>query len=390
MKGMIKMQIHLRGALLLIVFTLCNLYLVNKICIGGYDVVAEGETIGFVENIEDVTDITEKMDNELYESYGIDRSLADKIELVEKFDFKNNISDKEELERQISDLSDLICCGYTLIISDNETITFKSYDDLLITLAKLQRDYVMDNAEMGFCENIEYKKEYVSKKKIYDVETGYNYLKENMLLNVVSKVRQEYASTINYDTTQINDDTMYKGSVEIIQEGEVGESLVSAEIEYINGEENTRKIISEQIITQPVAQIERIGTLDPPPGYGTGEFIYPVSGTLTSEFGPRWGSTHGGIDLAASTGTPISASDNGTVIFAGESGTYGLLVKVDHGNGYVTYYAHCSQINVAVGDVVTKGETIALVGSTGNSTGPHCHFEIRYNNVQQDPLSYLK
>ena len=384
------MQIHLKGAILLAICTLCNLYLVNRVCRGGYDVVAEGKTIGFVENIEDVTEITDKMDNELYESYGIDKSLADKIELVEKVDFKNNISDKEELEREISNLSDLICSGYTLIISDNESITFKSYDDLLIALAKIQRDYLMDGAEMGFCEKIEYKKEYVSKKNIYDAESGYNFLKENLLLNVVSKVVEEYASTINYDITQIEDDTMYKGSVEIVQEGSVGESLISAEIEYINGEENSRKIIDEKIITEPIAQIEKIGTLDPPPGFGTGEFIYPVSGRLTSEFGPRWGRTHGGIDIAASTGTEIAASDNGTVIFAGESGTYGLLVKIDHGNGYVTYYAHCSQLNVSEGDVVTKGETIALVGSTGNSTGPHCHFEIRYNDVQKDPLSYLE
>ncbi|MDY3929436.1 MAG: peptidoglycan DD-metalloendopeptidase family protein [Clostridia bacterium] len=384
------MQIHLRGAILLITFTLCNLLMVNRFCVGGYDVVAEGETIGFVESAKDVKDITDKMDNELYESYGIDKTLADKINLVEKVDFKNNISDKEELEQKISELSDLICTGYTLLISGNEIITFGNYNDLLITLAKLQQDYMIDNAQMGFCENIEYKKEYVSRKKIFDVENGYNYIKDNMLLNVVGKVREEYASAINYDTVYQEDNTMYKGSTVTVQEGEVGESLVTAEIEYINGEEKSRKVVNEKIIKKPTVQIEKIGNLDPPPGYGTGEFIYPVSGKITSNFGQRWGRLHGGTDIAASSGTPICAADNGTVVFTGESGTYGLLVKVDHGNGFVTYYAHCSQINVSIGDCVAKGETIALVGNTGNSTGPHCHFEIRYNNVQQDPMAYLK
>ena len=67
-----------------------------------------------------------------------------------------------------------------------------------------------------------------------------------------------------------------------------------------------------------------------------------------------------------------------------------MLVKIDHQNGYVTYYAHCSKINVSVGDTVKKGDIISLVGSTGNSTGPHCHFEVRYNNERKNPLDYVK
>lgn len=125
-------------------------------------------------------------------------------------------------------------------------------------------------------------------------------------------------------------------------------------------------------------------------GTGTGEFIKPIEGVFTSGFGQRWGRLHGGIDLASDIGTPICASDNATVLFTGNCGTYGLLVKLDHKNGYVTYYAHCSKINVNVGDVVNKGDIIALVGNTGNSTGPHCHFEIRYDNVPQNPLDFIK
>ena len=126
-----------------------------------------------------------------------------------------------------------------------------------------------------------------------------------------------------------------------------------------------------------------------PDGIGTGTFTVPLSGTFTSGYGQRWGRLHGGIDIAAKTGTPITASDDGKVIFTGDCGSYGLLVKIDHQNGYVTYYAHCSKISVSVGDYVQKGDIISYVGNTGNSTGPHCHFEVRYNNERKNPLDYV-
>ena len=117
--------------------------------------------------------------------------------------------------------------------------------------------------------------------------------------------------------------------------------------------------------------------------------IWPVDGIVTSGFGMRWGRIHEGIDIAASTGAPIWAAAAGTVIHAGWLGGYGNLVVLDHGNGLATAYAHCSAILVGVGQTVAQGETIALVGSTGHSTGPHLHFEVRVNGVAVDPLLYL-
>jgi murein DD-endopeptidase MepM/ murein hydrolase activator NlpD len=117
--------------------------------------------------------------------------------------------------------------------------------------------------------------------------------------------------------------------------------------------------------------------------------IWPVNGTVTSGFGMRWGRMHEGIDIAAPTGTPIWAAAAGTVVYAGWLGGYGNLVVVDHGGGFATAYAHTSAILVAVGRSVAQGETIALVGSTGHSTGPHVHFEVRVNGVAVDPLLYL-
>jgi murein DD-endopeptidase MepM/ murein hydrolase activator NlpD len=118
-------------------------------------------------------------------------------------------------------------------------------------------------------------------------------------------------------------------------------------------------------------------------------FIWPTSGTLTSGFGWRWGRMHEGIDIAAPTGTPISAAASGTVIHAGWMGGYGNLVVIDHGNGLATAYGHQSSIAVGSGTYVSQGQTIGYVGSTGHSTGPHLHFEVRVNGSPVDPLGYL-
>ncbi|HXG75174.1 MAG TPA: peptidoglycan DD-metalloendopeptidase family protein [Gaiellaceae bacterium] len=118
-------------------------------------------------------------------------------------------------------------------------------------------------------------------------------------------------------------------------------------------------------------------------------FVWPVNGPVVSGYGMRWGRLHEGIDIAAASGTPIRAAAAGTVIHAGWLGGYGNLVVVDHGNGLSTAYAHASAILVGVGQSVAQGETIALVGSTGNSSGPHLHFEVRVNGTAVDPLGYL-
>lgn len=117
--------------------------------------------------------------------------------------------------------------------------------------------------------------------------------------------------------------------------------------------------------------------------------VRPVKGIVTSRFGTRWGSTHTGTDIGASTGTPIYAAASGQVIFSGWKGTLGKLVVVSHGNGIQTYYAHCSSLLVSSGDNISAGQLIAKVGNTGRSTGPHLHFEIRLNGSALNPQSYI-
>jgi murein DD-endopeptidase MepM/ murein hydrolase activator NlpD len=120
-----------------------------------------------------------------------------------------------------------------------------------------------------------------------------------------------------------------------------------------------------------------------------GAFSWPVAGTVTSPFGARWGRMHEGIDIAASSGRPIAAAGAGRVIYAGWMSGYGNLVVIDHGGGIATAYAHQSAIASAVGQTVERGQTIGYVGSTGNSTGPHLHFEVRSAGSPVDPFGYL-
>mgnify|MGYP003588824586 CR=1 FL=1 len=128
---------------------------------------------------------------------------------------------------------------------------------------------------------------------------------------------------------------------------------------------------------------------------GTGKFIWPCTGPITSYAGwrthPVFGTTryHSGMDIAVDTGTPIKAADSGTVVYSGWMGGYGYAVMIDHGGGLVTIYGHNSELNCSEGQAVSQGQVISYAGSTGWSTGPHCHFEVRLHGEVVDPLNYL-
>jgi len=126
--------------------------------------------------------------------------------------------------------------------------------------------------------------------------------------------------------------------------------------------------------------------VEAPSGQG---LAWPVSGEVTSRFGPRWGRQHNGLDIAANTGTTVAAAGGGTVISAGPAGAFGNRVLIDHGGGLVTLYAHLSSINVSTGQTVSTGTSVGGVGCTGSCTGPHLHFETRVGGVAYDPYNYL-
>lgn len=114
-----------------------------------------------------------------------------------------------------------------------------------------------------------------------------------------------------------------------------------------------------------------------------------LRGIITSRYGGRWGRMHNGIDIADNLGTEIYASQDGSVIFSGNAGAYGNLIKIEHKYGYVTYYAHCNKLLVNVGDHVKQGQLIAQMGSTGRSTGSHVHFEVRHNGEILNPYDCI-
>jgi murein DD-endopeptidase MepM/ murein hydrolase activator NlpD len=125
------------------------------------------------------------------------------------------------------------------------------------------------------------------------------------------------------------------------------------------------------------------------PSANPGGYQWPVSGPVTSPFGWRWGRMHEGIDIGVPSGTPVHAAAAGTVIYAGWMEGYGNFVILDHGGGIATAYGHNTSLAVAVGQTVSQGQVIAYSGSTGHSTGPHVHFEVRVNGSAVDPLGYL-
>ena len=204
-------------------------------------------------------------------------------------------------------------------------------------------------------------------------------------------VETEYDSVVTYDDTQ---PTTYS---EVTKEGQNGESEVTLRLIYIDGVQTGAEETGTKVIKKPVSEEITKGSnesITPAKGESTGQFIWPLPHThnLTSLMEWRWGRMHNGIDIAGGDdyGQPIIAADGGEVIWSGnDGGGYGNYVMIDHGNGYVTVYGHASELNCSTGDYVAQGDVIAYVGSTGNSTGPHLHFEIRLDGEYQDPLNYV-
>ena len=211
-------------------------------------------------------------------------------------------------------------------------------------------------------------------------------------LTVVNVERQRYVQDVPYQVEYTDDASMYQGEYKVTSPGVYGKADMTANVTYINGEETEREVVASVTLSQPVTEQQLRGTKERPTWYPTGSFSWPCTGILTSRFGYRslLGSTyHSGIDIGNSYGTSIYASDGGTVTYSGWMSGYGYLIIIDHGNGYQTYYGHNSSLVASLGQKVHKGQLIARMGSTGRSTGNHCHFGIKLNGTFVNPLNYL-
>lgn len=212
--------------------------------------------------------------------------------------------------------------------------------------------------------------------------------KPTLTIRTVKEVR--YDDIIPYGSKTVNDPDVYRGVTKVKTPGVNGKKSVTALITYVNGEEMTREILSEEVIEYPQDEIISNGTKALPPAVSTGTFLIPATGRVTTLYGSSSHTNGCAIDIANSTGTPVYASDAGTVIKVGHYGTYGNRIVIKHANGYSTLYAHLSSFNCEVGDEVRQQQIIGYMGSTGLSTGPHLHFEIRYNDVRQQIERYFQ
>ena len=189
---------------------------------------------------------------------------------------------------------------------------------------------------------------------------------------VVNEIKEEFADDNLELNLQINE--KYTESIENVDTNNLEVATASVE--------NAAKEIKEENENKDALAIVNNIKLS----------VLPVTGRITSRYGERSSlrrSTHTGLDIACTTGTDIKVVSNGTVTFSGKKGSYGNLIIVDHGNGVETWYGHCSKLYEKVGDTVNAGDIIAAVGSTGNSTGPHLHFEIRINGECVNPQNYV-
>ena len=271
------------------------------------------------------------------------------------------VGDKVELEERIKNE----------ILEHNGNVAFvtiKQFPEYKLELVNRQQQTNEDELIKALKENAEITYRYYAVTFNGETKSFVNTLEEAE--NLVAEIKEEYSENLNLD---IGISEYYTVNVDDAQKIDETTNLTLAKQEL---ETSVDEYIDKE--TRTVNGIYLAVT--------------PISGRITSRFGAvenvRSGS-HTGLDIAASAGTPIHATADGTVTYASSMGTYGNLVKISHGNGVETYYAHCSKILVSVGQTVSAGDTIALVGSTGNSTGPHLHLEIRINGSPINPQKYL-
>ena len=210
-----------------------------------------------------------------------------------------------------------------------------------------------------------------------------------MSVEVVERIVYDVSIPKSY--TYVSNPNVYMGTNETTNYGADGVKEITATVTKVNGIEIDRVVESEVVIKEPVSAVISKGIKALPSKGATGTFISPLTEyNISSYFGPRWNSSHRGIDMAANYGSSVRASDGGVVTTSGWHSSYGYLVEIDHGNGIRTRYAHNSKLLVSVGDYVSQYQEIAKVGSTGNSTGPHVHFEIIINGSVVNPLDYMQ
>ncbi len=408
----------------------------------------EGQALGAVASEEEAQAAVRQVESSISQVLGSSYTLEpDKVSYSTGLTFRSALVEESDLEEALSDSLRVVAHGYALYVNgeflgatqtkgameelldqvsagfrNENTISidfvegveirecdlpveeFTNLADVALLINSEKDGEVTYTVEQGDCWSVIAEDHNMTSKELLALNPGYDIDKlqigdELLISNAVPYLTvratqmEYYEEDIPYEIEYQDDNTMWEGDTKIISKGAYGKSNTVAKVSYEGVTEIEREIISQDIFQEPVTEIQARGTKERPSWAPTGSFRWPTSGSITSRYGYRniFGgkSFHGGVDIANSYGTDIVAADGGTVIHAGWMGSFGYLVQIDHGNGYVTYYGHNSKILVSVGDKVYKGQHIAEMGSTGRSTGNHCHFEVRYNGERQNPMNYL-
>nr|WP_319487985.1 peptidoglycan DD-metalloendopeptidase family protein [uncultured Caproiciproducens sp.] len=335
-----------------------------------------GELIGAVKSSADLRYI---LQNILNKAKGTDTSataaFAQDVETINGLFPTTTIMTTESMDKVITGTSQS-AVTYTVKEGDTVTSIAKANHTTIAELNKINNNQLGDDLMPGDLINMEV---------------------AVPMLNVQLVKTIAYQVPLSYKTVTIQDDSQYTDYSKLKTEGVNGTQKCVDKVYYVNGVEQKRDVISRAVILPSTDKVVVTGTKKRPQysgaGVSSGSLMWPVPSlhTITTYFTWRWGSFHTGIDISGGSayGKTIVAADGGTVVLAGWNSGYGNCVKINHGNGIATLYGHASKILVTVGQRVSKGQAIALIGSTGNSTGPHCHFEVIKNGTKVNPLSYV-
>ncbi len=304
-------------------------------------------------------------------------------ELLMQLDFEEDVSVKPVI-KELQDISNAVSVVEELLKLNVEPAeyTIESGDSASV---------IADKNGMKLTELYELNPWLVDRERTLQI--GEELVVEKLIpeLSIVNCYMVTKVEPIQPDIIYQEDDTIYTGLTVIADEGEEGTEILKIDVDIVNDEVVDESIIETLVVEEPLPQIVLVGTSPVPENGPAGFFVTPLNNyRLTSSYGPRWGGrTHRGLDMAVSTGTSVKASDGGTVVFAGWDSGYGYRVDIDHGNGIITRYAHNSRLLVEYGEIVGQGEVIAKSGNTGNSTGPHLHFEVIVDGNAMNPYDYI-
>lgn len=300
---------------------------------------------------------------------------------IEKVHLSKGVSFQDDKVDQPSEIMDVTDAVHTLTYGDLKSSDYTVQEG--DTLGGIAENFNMSLSELLSLNPKIDANSYINVGDTLTVKEPEPYLEL-----VVEKEATQYED-IDFKKIVKENDSMYKGETKVIQQGQKGKKRVKYNLTLKNGKVVKKTPLSEAVLEKPREEIVEEGTKAVSIS-GSGELCWPAAGGISSPFGYRWGRLHKGIDISKTGGTNIVAADNGVVIFAGwDDSGYGNRIIINHNNGLKTTYNHLSHISVHVGQAVNKGQSIGVMGETGDATGIHLHFEVYKNGDLVNPLLFL-